>query len=44
MFDSIAASGPQIRSGKVKALAIAGLSRSEALAGVPTMTEPISGS
>ena len=39
MFDSIAASGPQIRSGKVKALAIAGLSRSEALPGVPTMTE-----
>ena len=39
MFDSIAASGPQIRSGKVKALAIAGLSRSEALPGMPTMTE-----
>ena len=39
MFDSIAASGPQIRSGKVKALGIAGLSRSEALPGVPTMTE-----
>lgn len=39
MFDSIAASGPQIRSGKGKALGIAGLSRSEALAGVQTMTE-----
>ena len=39
MFDSIAASGPHIRTGKVKALGIAGLSRSEALPGVPTMTE-----
>ncbi|MCX7225002.1 MAG: tripartite tricarboxylate transporter substrate binding protein [Burkholderiales bacterium] len=39
MFDSIAASGPQIRSGKVKALGIAGLSRSEVLPCVPTMTE-----
>ena len=39
MFDSIAASGPQIRSGKVKALGIAGLSRSEALPGVPTLGE-----
>lgn len=39
MFDSIAASGPQIRAGKVKALGIAGLSRSDALPGVPTLGE-----
>ncbi len=39
MFDSIAASGPQIRAGKVKALGIAGLARSEALPGVPTISE-----
>ena len=39
MFDSIAASGPQIRAGKVKALGIAGLSRVEALPGVPTLSE-----
>ena len=39
MFDSIAASGPQIRAGKVKALGIAGASRMEALPGVPTLSE-----
>lgn len=39
MFDSIAASGPQIRAGKVKALGIAGLARSDALPGVPTLGE-----
>ncbi len=39
MFDSIASSGPQIRSGKVKALGIAGLQRSDALPGVPTISE-----
>ena len=39
MFNSIAASGLQIRSGQLKVLGIAGLSRSEALAGVQTMTE-----
>jgi len=39
MFDSIAASGPQIRSGKVKALGIAGLARVDALPGVPTISE-----
>ena len=39
MFDSIAASGPQIRAGKVKALGIAGLQRSDALPGVPTISE-----
>lgn len=39
MFDSIASSGPQIRAGKVKALGIAGLARSEALPGVPTISE-----
>ena len=39
MFDSIAASGPQIRAGKVKALGIAGASRMAALPGVPTLTE-----
>ncbi|MBS7807014.1 tripartite tricarboxylate transporter substrate binding protein [Variovorax sp. PCZ-1] len=39
MFDSIAASGPQIRSGKVKALGIAGLQRLDALPGVPTISE-----
>ncbi len=39
MFDSIAASGPQIRAGKVKALGIAGLTKSEALPGVPTLSE-----
>ena len=39
MFDSIASSGPQIRAGKVKALGIAGLSRTEVLPGVPTISE-----
>ena len=39
MFDSIAASGPQIKSGKVKAIGIAGLQRSDALPGVPTISE-----
>lgn len=39
MFDSIASSGPQIRAGKVKALGVAGLNRSEALPGVPTIGE-----
>lgn len=39
MFDSIAASGPQVRSGKVKALGIAGLARVDALPGVPTISE-----
>lgn len=39
MFDSIAASGPQVRAGKVKALGIAGLTRSDALPGVPTISE-----
>ncbi len=39
MFDSIAASGPQIRAGKVKALGIAGAQRSDALPGVPTISE-----
>ncbi len=39
MFDSVAASGPQIRAGKVKALGIAGLQRLEALPGVPTISE-----
>lgn len=39
MFDSIASSGPQARAGKVKALGVAGLSRSDALPGVPTISE-----
>ncbi len=39
MFDSIAASGPQIRAGKVKALGVAALARSDALPGVPTLAE-----
>jgi tripartite-type tricarboxylate transporter receptor subunit TctC len=39
MFDSIAASAPQIRAGKVKALGIAGLARLDALPGVPTISE-----
>ncbi len=39
MFDSIAASGPQIRAGKVKALGIAGLARVDALPGVATISE-----
>ncbi len=39
MFDSIASSGPQVRAGKVKALGLAGLARSEALPGVPTISE-----
>ncbi len=39
MFDSIAASGPQIRAGKLKALGIAALQRSDALLGVPTLDE-----
>ncbi len=39
MFDSIASSGPQIKSGKVKALGIAGLQRMDALPGVPTISE-----
>jgi tripartite-type tricarboxylate transporter receptor subunit TctC len=39
MFDSIASSGPQIKAGKVKALGVAGLTRSDALPGVPTIGE-----
>ena len=39
MFDSIASSGPQIRAGKVKAIGLAGLSRNDALPGVPTLSE-----
>ena len=39
MFNSIAASRAQIRSGQIKALGIAGLSRIEALVGVQTMSE-----
>lgn len=39
MFDSIAASGPQVKAGKVKALGVASLARSEALPGVPTISE-----
>jgi tripartite-type tricarboxylate transporter receptor subunit TctC len=39
MFDSIAASGPQIRAGKVKALGVAGPARVAALPGVPTIIE-----
>ncbi len=39
MFDSIAASGPQVRAGKVKAIGIAGLARVDALPGVPTISE-----
>jgi tripartite-type tricarboxylate transporter receptor subunit TctC len=39
MFDSIASSGPQIRAGKVKAIGVAGLQRSEVLPGVPTLSE-----
>ncbi len=39
MFDSIAASGPQIRAGKVKALGVAGPVRVAALPGVPTIAE-----
>lgn len=39
MFDSIAASGPQIRAGKVKALAVAAVQRNEALPNVPTISE-----
>ena len=39
MFDSIASSGPQIRAGKVKALGVASLAPSEALPGVPTLSD-----
>jgi tripartite-type tricarboxylate transporter receptor subunit TctC len=39
MFDSVAASAPQIRAGKVKALGIAGLQKLDALPGVPTLAE-----
>ena len=39
MFDSIAASGPQVRAGKLKALGIAGPARVDALPGVPTLAE-----
>ena len=39
MFDSIAASGPQVKAGKVKALGVASLARSDALPGVPTIGE-----
>jgi tripartite-type tricarboxylate transporter receptor subunit TctC len=39
MFDSIAASGPQIKAGKVKALAVASAQRLDALPGVPTVAE-----
>jgi tripartite-type tricarboxylate transporter receptor subunit TctC len=43
MFDSIAASGPQIRAGKVKALGVAGPARVAALPGVPTIAESSAG-
>jgi tripartite-type tricarboxylate transporter receptor subunit TctC len=39
MFDSVAASGPQIKAGKVKALAVASAQRLDALPGVPTVAE-----
>ena len=39
MFDSIASSGPQIRAGKVKALGVASLVPSDALPGVPTLSD-----
>lgn len=39
MFDSVASAGPHIRSGKVKALGIAGPARLAALPGVPTLAE-----
>ena len=39
MFDSIASSGPQIRAGKVKAIGLAGLSPSDALPGVATLSD-----
>lgn len=42
MFDSIAASGPQIKAGKVKALGVAGPARVAALPGVPTVAESAS--
>jgi len=39
MFDSVAASLPQIRAGRVKALALAKTTRSELLPSVPTIAE-----
>lgn len=41
MFDSVAASGPQIKAGKVKALAVASAQRLDALPGVPTLAESV---
>ncbi len=41
MFDSVAASGPQIRAGKVKAIAVASAQRLDALPGVPTVAESL---
>ena len=39
MFDSVASSLPQIRAGRVKALALAKTTRSDLLPGVPTISE-----
>ncbi len=39
MFDAVSAVGPQIRAGKLNALAVTGSARSAQLPGVPTMTE-----
>lgn len=41
MFDSVAASGPQIRAGKVKAIAVASAQRLDALPNVPTVAESL---
>ena len=43
MFDSIASSGTHIRAGKVKAIGVASLERSDALPAVPTLSDSGSG-
>jgi len=39
MFDAVSALGPQIRAGKLNALAVTGSTRSAQLPGIPTLTE-----
>jgi tripartite-type tricarboxylate transporter receptor subunit TctC len=43
MFDTLSASMPHIRSGALRALAVAGRDRYEALPGVPTVGETVAG-
>jgi tripartite-type tricarboxylate transporter receptor subunit TctC len=43
MFDTVLASGPHIRSGALRSLALTGKTRSELLPGVPTVSDTIPG-